>query len=157
MLDAFRKAGVEFIVVGAHALAAHGLPRATGDLDLFVRPSRANAARVMRALRAFGAPVEQHAIKQSDFERPGDVYQIGLPPRRIDILTDISGVSYAEAATAPLMASIGGRAVAVLSKAILVKNKRAAGRDKDLVDVRMLEKSASERKKPSKARSKKPR
>src|SRR5262245_38326306 len=82
----------EFIVVGAHALAAHGAPRATGDLDLFVRAEPTNAERVYRALVRFGAPVAAHHVKAEDFAKEGTVYQIGLPPRRIDILTTISGV-----------------------------------------------------------------
>lgn len=87
MLAALLKARVEFVLVGAHALAAHGLPRATGDIDIFVRPSDDNARRLIEALTDFGAPIAAHNIKASDFAVPGNVYQIGLPPRRIDILT----------------------------------------------------------------------
>lgn len=143
MLDAFQELGVEFVIVGAHALAAHGVPRATGDLDLFVRPSCDNANRVMSALRKFGAPIEQHAITAPDFEASNTVYQIGLPPRRIDILTTISGVSFEEASQSKLAVALGGRSLPVLGRAALLKNKRAAARDKDLVDVRMLEKQTS--------------
>jgi hypothetical protein len=139
MLDAFGGAGVEFVVVGAHALAAHGLPRATGDLDLLVRPSPANAARVVQALEAFGAPLADHGVLQADFEIEGTVYQIGLPPRRIDILTKISGVSFDEANASKVLPTLAGRSVPVLGRDALLKNKRAAARDKDLVDVRALE------------------
>jgi len=80
----------DFVVVGAHALAAHGAPRATGDLDVLVRPDVANSRRVYRALVNFGAPVLAHGVGQDDFAAPGTVYQMGLPPRRIDVLTSIS-------------------------------------------------------------------
>lgn len=97
MLHCLGEAGVEFVIVGAHALAAHGIARATGDIDIFVKPSAENAERVLAALTAFGAPLDSHGIAPADFARPGLVYQIGLPPRRIDLLTEISGVSFDEA------------------------------------------------------------
>src|SRR5262245_61715652 len=81
--------GVEFVIVGAYALAFHGAPRASGDIDLFVRPSLENAARVYDALMQFGAPVAAHGVMAADFARAGTIYQIGLPPRRVDILTEI--------------------------------------------------------------------
>ena len=90
--------GVEFLIVDAYALAAHGFPRTTGDIDIFVRPAPGNAARVFRALTDFGAPVAAHGVTQRDFEVEDKVYQLGLPPRPIDILTSISGVSFDEAA-----------------------------------------------------------
>jgi hypothetical protein len=99
MLDALARARVEFVVVGAHAMAAHGYARATGDIDILVRPERENAARVLLALEAFGAPIDAHGVTQTDFERPGNVYQIGLPPRRIDLLTAISGVTFESTTT----------------------------------------------------------
>jgi hypothetical protein len=139
MLQALTDAKVEFLIVGAHALAAHGLLRATGDIDILVRPEPANAARVMSALRVFGAPTDNHGVAQSDFEQPGTVYQIGLPPRRIDLLTEISGVTFQEAWDSRVEALLADRCVAVLGRDALLRNKRAAGRDKDLVDVRWLE------------------
>lgn len=141
MLEALSSARVEFIVVGAHALAAHGYPRATGDIDILVRPTSENAARVITALQRFGAPVEAHGISQADFEQLGNVYQIGLPPRRIDILTEISGVSFDEAWASRVEAQLGGRTLAILGRAMLIRNKRATGRDKDLLDAAWLEKS----------------
>lgn len=90
-------AGVEFVIVGAFALAFHGAPRASGDIDIFVRPTHENAERIVAALVRFGAPLTSAGIDQEDFARPGMVYQIGLPPRRIDLLTEISGVSFEEA------------------------------------------------------------
>ena len=142
MLHCLVDAQVDFIIVGAHALAAHGLPRATGDIDLFVRPDASNAARVLKALRAFGAPIDSHGITQADFERPGAVYQIGLPPRRIDLLTEISGVTYNEAWQSRLQTVLAGRSVAVLGRECLLRNKRATGRDKDVADALWLEKTA---------------
>lgn len=139
LLRSLLEARVEFVVVGAHALAAHGLPRATGDLDVFVRPSAGNASRIMIALHHFGAPVEAHGVTQSDFEVPDSVYQIGLPPRRIDILTSISGVSFDEAQASRLVLDIEGMELPLLGRAALVKNKRAAGRPKDIVDADALE------------------
>ena len=90
MLAALSAAGAEYLVVGAHALAAHGAPRATGDLDLWVRPTPENARRVWQALEAFGAPL--HELTLGDLSRPDVVFQIGLVPQRIDILTSITGV-----------------------------------------------------------------
>jgi hypothetical protein len=90
----FADAGVEFVVVGAYALGFHGAPRASGDIDLLVAPTPENATRVFNALLQFGAPLASHGLTASDFARTGTVYQIGLPPRRIDILTEISGVTF---------------------------------------------------------------
>jgi hypothetical protein len=139
MLRCLLAAQVEFIIVGAHALAAHGIARATGDIDILVRPSSENAERVIDALRAFGAPLEAHQIGPSDFTMLGTIYQIGLPPRRIDLLTEISGVVFDEAWASRLPTSVGGLSLSVLGRDALIKNKRAAARDKDLVDVSALE------------------
>ena len=140
ILDAFTRANVEFLVVGAHALAAHGIPRATGDLDVWVRPSHANAERVVSALTNFGAPLAMHGVVTEDFTRPGTVYQIGLPPRRIDVLTQISGVEFDVGWTSRITVVVRGAPVGFLGRDALITNKRAAGRDKDLVDVKLLEK-----------------
>jgi hypothetical protein len=139
MLDALLHEHVDFVVVGAHALAAHGLPRATGDIDIFVRPAADNALRVMNALARFGAPTAAHGIRASDFETPGNVYQIGLPPRRIDLLTEISGVRFDEAAANAITVRIASYDIPVLGRNELIKNKRAAARDKDLIDANALE------------------
>jgi hypothetical protein len=137
-LRCLQSAAVEFVVVGAHALAAHGIARATGDIDIFVRPSVENAARVMQALTEFGAPLAAHQVNERDFTVAGTVYQIGLPPRRIDLLTEISGVSFDEAWSSRIAADVGGMQLAFLGREALIKNKLAAGRDKDLVDARAL-------------------
>lgn len=142
MLRALIEADVEFVIVGAHALAVHGVPRATGDIDVFVRPSKENARRVMSALRAFGAPTSAHGVSQSDFETGGNVYQIGLPPRRIDLLTEISGVEFDEAWGSRVSVERSGLPLSFIGREALIRNKRASGRDKDLVDVKTLEKSS---------------
>jgi len=98
-------------VVGAHALAVHGVPRATGDLDVWVRPEAENAARVWQALARFGAPLGALGIEQEDLLRPGMVIQLGLPPRRIDILTAISGLRFEEAWSSRVVKAIGGMEV----------------------------------------------
>lgn len=139
VIDCLNAESAEFVVVGAFALAAHGLPRASGDIDLFVRPSHANAVRVHSALRGFGAPLEAAKVTVEDFETPGTVYQIGLPPRRIDILTKISGVTFEEAWASRISREIDGRSVAFVGRNELLRNKRAAGRSKDLVDAEAIE------------------
>jgi hypothetical protein len=95
LLAEFNAQNVEFLVVGAHALAAHGCVRATKDLGVWVRPHPENAKRTISALRVFGAPL--HDLSESDLSMPGVTFQIGLPPLRIDILTSISGVEFEEA------------------------------------------------------------
>lgn len=139
LLDAFHEAGVQFVIIGAHALAAHGIVRATGDFDVLVKPNPANARRVVRALEAFGAPLEAHQVVESDFARVGTVYQLGLPPCRIDILTGISGVSFADAWGTHITVELGERRLPVIGRDALIRNKRASGRAKDLLDVAALE------------------
>lgn len=133
MLAALSAAAVEFLVVGAYALAAHGLPRATGDIDIWVRPSPENAARVMEALRNFGAPLFDLTV--GDLLRTDTVFQLGMAPNRIDILTGISGVDFDAAWRNHLTVSIDGQAVPVLGIAELIRNKEAAGRPKDQADL----------------------
>jgi hypothetical protein len=137
LLAAFNAHGVEYLVVGAHALAAHGHVRATKDLDVWVRPDPANAARVIAALRAFGAPL--HDLTESDLATPGVVFQIGVPPLRIDVLTAIDGVTFDDAWPARLHATFADIRVGVLSKRHTIANKRAAGRTQDLADIERLE------------------
>ena len=129
----------DFLIVGAHALAAHGAPRATGDLNILIRPTAANAERVFRALVRFGAPVAAHGLTPADFAAPGTVYQMGLPPFRIDVLTEISGVSYEEASADTVAGHLGTEAVRCLGIDAMIKNKRATGRTKDLADAEALE------------------
>ncbi len=138
LLGSLLDAEARFLVVGAHALAVHGVPRATGDLDVWVEPTPANAARVWRALLAFGAPVEAMKLAPADFQRPAVVVQIGLPPRRIDILTEITGVTFEEAWAARCEHDVRGHRVPFLGRQALLKNKRAAGRSKDRADLDAL-------------------
>jgi hypothetical protein len=114
------------------------VPRATGDLDVLVRASRENAARVLAALRAFGAPIDAHAIGEQDFATPGTVYQLGLPPRRIDLLTSLTGVSFEEAWSDRVRIDVAGMSVPFIGREALLRNKRATAREKDVVDLRLL-------------------
>lgn len=129
----------DFVIVGAHALAAHGLARVTGDIDVFVRPEPDNARRVVRALTRFGAPLSAHDISEADFATPGAVYQLGLPPRRIDILTEISGVGFDEALVDHVVAHLGDVPVRCIGLDAMIRNKQTAGRPKDLADAAALE------------------
>jgi hypothetical protein len=138
-LEALATAGARFIVVGAHALAVHGVPRATQDLDVWVEPTPENAEKVWAALAAFGAPLEELGITPADFVRAETVVQIGLPPNRIDVLTEISGVGdFAAAWEARVDREFGGSAVPFLGRDTLIQNKRASGRLKDLADIEAL-------------------
>lgn len=130
--------GTRFLVVGAHALAVHGVPRATGDLDVWIDTSEHNADSAWMALLRFGAPVEAMGISRDDLMRSSQVVQLGLPPRRIDLLTSISGVSFEEAWTERTTHAIEGLEVPFLGRAALVRNKRATGRAKDLADLEAL-------------------
>ena len=131
-------AGVEFVIVGAYALAYHGAPRASGDIDVFVRPTPENARRLIGALNRFGAPLDSAQVSETDLAQPGTVYQIGLPPRRIDVLTAISGVSFDEAWASRQPTTLDGRAVFFIGREAFINNKTAAGRPKDLADVDRL-------------------
>jgi hypothetical protein len=137
LLSIFNAHGVEYLVVGAYALAAHGRVRATGDIDVWVRAAPRNASRVLAALTAFGAPL--HDLNEKDLIQPGLVFQIGVAPVRIDILTSIDGVDFAEAWQGRYETRFAGEAVSVLSEAHLIRNKKAVGRPQDLADVDWLE------------------
>jgi hypothetical protein len=136
LLRAFIAADVRFLVVGAYALAIHGRPRATGDLDVWVEPTSENAARAMRALAAFGAPL--HELSEEDLARPGVTYQIGVPPGRIDILTDLTDLTFADAWPGRLRRPFGEVEVDFIGRDAFIRNKRATGRPKDLVDTEGL-------------------
>lgn len=139
MLSCLSDARVKFIVVGAYALAAHGFPRATGDIDLWVGSTPENARRVMDALANFGAPIENLSV--TDFTAPDSVIQIGVEPCRIDLLTGIDGVEFDEAWRKKVNIRIDEAEVFVLSKADLLRNKLATGRDKDQGDIAWLKKN----------------
>lgn len=137
ILSELSAAGAEFLVVGAYALAIHGLPRATGDIDIWVNPSPENARRTWSALVRFNAPL--HDLVETDFSTQGLIFQIGVAPRRIDILTSIEGVGFAEAWADRTSTTIGTLAIPVISRSHLIQNKRACGRPKDLADLAWLE------------------
>ena len=136
LLRAFNAHDVSYLVVGAYALAAHGRPRATGDLDVWIKSDETNAARVMRALRAFGAPLDQ--VGADDFATPGIVFQMGLPPGRIDVLTELTGLTFDEAWEGRLAGEFGPVPVAFIGREAFIRNKRATGRTRDLGDVESL-------------------
>lgn len=137
MLSALSAAKVEFLLVGAYAMAVHGLPRATGDMDLWVRCSAENAQRIMTALVRFGAPLR--GVTAADFQQPGAILQIGVAPCRIDILTAIDGVEFDDAWDERSEAVLNGLTLPVLSRKHLLQNKRATGRPKDAADARWIE------------------
>jgi hypothetical protein len=136
LLRAFIDADVRFLIVGAYALAHHGRPRATGDLDVWVDATPENAPRVMRALTAFGAPLGE--INADDFSRPGAVFQIGVPPGRIDILTELTGVTFAEAWPTRDAGRFGSLSADFIGRDAFIRNKRATGRTRDLADIEGL-------------------
>jgi predicted nucleotidyltransferase len=137
MLQCLLEEKVSFLLVGAYAVAVYGYPRATKDMDVFVRAASDNASRLIRALRRFGAPVSD--ISEIDFSVEGIVFQIGSSPRRIDIITRISGVRFEDAYANKAEVSIEGLRVPVISLKDLIANKRASGRTQDLADVEKLE------------------
>jgi hypothetical protein len=143
-LGALLTADARFLVVGAHALAVHGAPRYTADIDVWIECSPENAARVWRALLDFGAPVQSIGISVEDLATPDTVVQIGVPPRRIDIMSDISGVDFTEAWPDRVVRRVGTHDVPFIGRAALLRNKRASGRHKDLGDVEALGEPARE-------------
>jgi len=136
LLRAFIDRNVRFLIVGAYALGVHGRPRATGDLDVWVDPTPDNAAKIMLALEQFGAPAGH--VTAEDFSRPGIVFQMGLPPLRIDVLTELSGLTFEEAWPTRTRANFGPLTVDVLGREAFIKNKRATGRARDLGDIEAL-------------------
>ncbi len=137
ILSELSAAGADFLIVGAHALAVHGIPRATGVLDIWVRPTADNAERVLQALQRFGAPLFD--LTAADLTRADTVFQIGMPPARVDILSGISGVMFEDAWGRRTPVTIEDLAVNVLCRQDFIANKRAAGRTKDLLDLALLE------------------
>jgi hypothetical protein len=136
LLRAFIEGNVRFLIVGAYALAVHGRPRATGDLDVWVDATPENAAKVMSALERFGAPTAQVSVE--DFSRPGIVFQMGLPPVRIDVLTELSDLTFTEAWSSRMQAAFGPVMADVIGREAFIKNKRATGRARDLGDIESL-------------------
>lgn len=137
ILSAFCEEKVEFMLVGAYAVAAHGLPRATGDIDLWIKCSEKNAERVWAALSRFGAPLGN--LSEQIFSAPDTIVQIGVTPRRIDILTQITGVEYEEAESQIVFIELDGLTIPVIGLVQLLQNKAAVGRPQDRADVERLE------------------
>jgi len=138
MLQLLLEEQVDFIIVGAYALGAHGYPRATGDIDIWVKPNNSNSRKLYKALARFGAPLEQ--IEIDDFSMEGIIFQIGVIPRRIDIITKIDGVTYQEADEDKITVEVEGLMLPVISLEKLIKNKMATGREKDELDIKTLKK-----------------
>ena len=137
MLHALADEKVRFLLVGAYAMAAYGYPRATMDIDIWVSQSSENADAVLRALRRFGAPL--HRLTKNDLQTEDTIFQIGVAPRRIDIMTTVSGLEFDEAFSRSTAVDIEGIEVHIPSVADLIRNKRASGRTKDLADAEALE------------------
>lgn len=132
-------AGAEFLLIGGWAMALHGHGRGTDDLDLFVRASHDNSARVYRALKQFGAPLDAHGVAPDYFAVEGHAYRLGVKPNLIEILTRITGVTFDDAWAAKRSVELEGRTIFLIGRAALLANKRAAGRAKDLADAAWLE------------------
>jgi hypothetical protein len=136
LLELFNKHGVEYLIVGGYALAFHGAPRMTGDIDLFVRPTSENAERILAALDDFG--FGSLTLSRKDFATPGMVVQLGVPPVRIDIITGVSGVSWEKADVSKVSGRYGDTPVFFISRDDFIVNKRATGRAKDAADIEAL-------------------
>jgi hypothetical protein len=139
ILVELHQAGARFVVVGGHAVAFHGHPRATKDLHILVAADDENAKRVYAALAAFGAPLSVFEVGVEDFASYDGVLQIGVAPRRIDIINRADGITFAEAVADGDTFDVDGRAIPVIGRGALIKNKRTAGRSQDIADVEALE------------------
>jgi len=137
MLRALSDEKVRFILVGAYALAAHGYPRATMDIDIWVMPSPENADAVLRALKRFGAPL--HNLTKGDLLKDGTIFQIGVAPRRIDIITAASGLRFEPTYQNSISLNVAGIDVRIPCIEDLILNKRTIGRTKDMADAETLE------------------
>jgi len=136
LLELFNKHNVEYMIVGGYALAFHGAPRYTGDLDIFVRPDSINAQRIISALKDFG--FESVGLTETDFERPDNVIQLGVPPVRIDIVTSLTGISWKSAFENSVQGKYGDVEVHYIGREQFILNKRSIGRKKDLADIEAL-------------------
>jgi len=136
-VESLNSRGIEYVIVEAHSLAFHGRPRYTGDLDILVRATPENAAKLIDFLNHFG--FADAGFKESDFTRPEQLIQLGRAPNRIDLLTSITGVTSDEALTSKVPAELDGIPVFILTKDALIRNKRAVGRPQDIADLTTLE------------------
>ncbi len=142
LLTELNAAEAKYLLVGGHAVGFYGVPRATKDIDVWVEASPANAARVLAALRAFGAPLA--GLREEDLAAKGQGFRMGTPPFRIELLTEISGVEFEEAWGRRTPSQAGSVPLFVIGREDLLRNKRAAGRTRDLADVEALEGNATE-------------
>ena len=138
MVECLLREGVDFMLVGGYAVALHGWPRTTFDIDFWIMANPQNAKAVMRAITSFGAPLM--GLTEADFHKPGMVFQIGTEPQRIDIISAVDGLDYADAALRAVTMNVDGLEIKVVSLDDLIVNKRASGRPKDIADAVMLEK-----------------
>ena len=138
LLELLNEQKVKYIIVGGYAVAFHGAPRYTGDIDILVKPDRQNAARILKALKDFG--FASLKLKETDFEEPDITIQFGVAPVRVDIITSISGVTWQKAFQGRKKGKYGDVPVAYLGRKQLMENKKATGRPKDLADIDALKK-----------------
>jgi hypothetical protein len=138
LFAALNDAEAEFLIVGGYALAVHGVPRFTKDLDIWIQANPENAQKVWNALDAFGAPFGELTLQ--DLSSPGIVFQMGLPPSRIDIITSIDGVDFLEAWAHKVESGYGDQPVCVIGRDELIRNKEATGRPQDALDAKTLRK-----------------
>jgi len=138
-IELLNSAGVEYVVVGGHAVGYHGYPRYTGDIDFLVRPTPEDSARLVKVLVTFGFGASENLT--DTLVSPDQIIQLGIPPNRIDLLTSISGIDFEEASRGAKTATLDGVPVRLIGLAALLKNKRASGRAKDLADIEELEKT----------------
>ncbi len=139
LFSTFNEEGVEYLLVGAHAVIFYAEPRFTKDLDIWVNPTHANAGKTYTALAAFGAPLE--GISADDFTNPDLVYQIGIAPNRIDILMSVGGTDFTTAFSNAVSSTYDGIPIKIIGKKDLMASKRNVGRLQDLIDVEKLEES----------------
>ncbi|MCX5636484.1 MAG: hypothetical protein NTX52_02165 [Planctomycetota bacterium] len=136
LLALFNKHKVEYVIVGGYALAFHGAPRYTGDIDILIHPDTVNTHRILAALDEFGfGSVE---LTAADFQKPGNVIQLGVPPVRVDIITSLTGVSWEDACAGRIQGKYGDIPVHYIGRKQFISNKRAVGRKKDLADLEAL-------------------
>ncbi len=136
LLASFNANGVEYLIVGGYALAHHGAPRFTGDLDLFLNATPDNAMRILAALTEFG--FGDLGLTSNDFTHPDRVVQLGVPPVRVDLLTSLSGITWDEADAGAEAGVYGDQDVRIIGRTEFIANKRATGRTRDLADLEAL-------------------
>lgn len=138
LFELFNARGVEYVVVGGYAMAHHGDPRYTRDIDLYVRPTEQNSRNIMAALESFG--FGEVGLKAEDFQKPDQIIQLGVQPVRVDMITSIAGVTWEQASEGKSPGEYGGEPVPYLGRNELIANKKASGREQDLLDAKKLEK-----------------